>query len=128
MNVFMNALPRLIVLACAGICILTTAGVFPVSAADTAEKKESASDKTQTKPQKSVQQIIFEEQKIEGKIRRPQMVLIKADERPSFPSMVLTNLGRNASIAEFVDPSVIEKTPNLGAFQFEGNRISNLVK
>jgi hypothetical protein len=42
--------------------------------------------------------------------------------------MVLTNLGRNASIAEFVDPSVIEKTPNQGAFQFEGNRISNLVK
>jgi hypothetical protein len=108
--------------------VLTAGGASSLGAVENADKKEIVADKTQNKPQKNIKQIIFEEQKIEGKIRRPQMVLIKADERPNLPSMVLTNLGKNANIAEFVDPSVIEKTPNQGAFQFEENRISNLIK
>jgi len=97
-------------------------------AAFAADKKEPVADKTQNKPKKDVRQIIFEEQKIEGKIRRPQMVLIKADQRPIFSSMGLASLGRNDNIADFVDQSVIEKTPNQDAFQFDGTRISNYVK
>ena len=34
-----------------------------------------------------IKQMVFEEQKIEGKIRRPQLVLIKADQRPEFNPM-----------------------------------------
>ena len=71
--------------------------------------------------------IIFEEQKIEGKIRRPQLVLIKADQRPTFPPMVMQSYGKTENIAEFVDPFAIENLPNQNAFQFEGTRISNYI-
>jgi hypothetical protein len=128
MNAFLSVFPRLGERACVRIGIILIGAVLTAQSADNSGKKESAADKAQSKSKSNLQQIIFEEERIEGKIRRPQMVLIKADERPAFQSMVLTNLGRNASIAEFVDPSVIEKTPNQGAFQFAGNRISNLVK
>jgi hypothetical protein len=110
---------------CAAVCIIIAAAASPSYAAD---KKEKNVEKPQQKSKKDVKQIIFEEQKIEGKIRRPQMVLIKADQRPSFSSMVLASLGRNDNITEFVDQSVIEKTPNQEAFQFEGTHISNYVK
>lgn len=71
-----------------------------------------------------VKRIIFGEQKIEGKIRRPQLVLIKADQRPEFPPMVNQPLGKTRNIAALVDPSLIE-APQKGAFQFQGTRIIN---
>jgi hypothetical protein len=71
--------------------------------------------------------IIFEEQKIEGKIRRPQLVLIKADQRPDFKPMVMQSLEGNTNIAEFVNPSVIESSPYDGAFKLDGTRITNYV-
>ena len=128
MNVFFNAVPRTTIFAYVGIAIFMTGGVFPPQAAENTEKKETTAQNTQTKPAKNIQQIIFEEQKIEGKIRRPQMVLIKADQRPVFSSMVLASVGRNDNIADFVDQSIIDKTPNQNAFLFDGTRISNYVK
>jgi hypothetical protein len=113
MNVYLKAV--------AGVCLL-------ICAAHAADTKDTAVDKTQKTSKKNVQQIIFEEQKIEGKIRRPQMVLIKADQRPNFSSMVLASLGKNDNIADFVDQSIIDKAPNQEAFQFDGTRISNIVK
>lgn len=71
-----------------------------------------------------VKRIIFGEQKIVGKIRRPQLVLIKADQRPEFPPMVNQPLGKTRNIAALVDPSLIE-APQKGAFQFQGTRIIN---
>jgi hypothetical protein len=71
--------------------------------------------------------IVFEEQKIEGKIRRPQLVLIKADQRPEFKPMVLQSLEGNTNIAEFVDQSIIDSSPYDGVFKFDGTRISNYV-
>jgi len=52
-----------------------------------AGKKDAAAGKADPKAKSDIQKIIFEEQKIEGKIRRPQLVLIKADQRPTFPPM-----------------------------------------
>ena len=83
--------------------------------------------KADPKAKSGVQKIIFEEQKIEGKIRRPQLVLIKADQRPSFPPMVMQSYGKTENIAEFVDQFAIENLPNQNAFQFEGTKISNIV-
>jgi hypothetical protein len=96
------------------------------SSAFGADKTEPAAQAAEKKH--NVQQIIFEEQKIEGKIRRPQMVLIKADQRPAFSPMVMPSLGRNDNFVEFVDQSVIDKMPNQEPFQFEGMRIANYVK
>jgi hypothetical protein len=119
----MNQFWKTVAAACCAVCILGAGNLSPSPAAD---KKEAAVGKAQGK--KDIQQIIFEEQKIEGKIRRPQMVLIKADQRPVFSSMVLASVGRNDNIADFVDQSIIDKTPNQDAFQFDGTRISNYVK
>ena len=116
---------KTITAAVVGICIALCGGFIPANAAD---GKNAVPDKTQNNSKKDIKQIVFEEQKIEGKIRRPQMVLIKADQRPIFSSMGLVSLGRNDNIADFVDQSIIEKTPNQDAFQFDGTRISNYVK
>lgn len=75
----------------------------------------------------SVKQIVFEEQKIEGKIRRPQLVLIKADQRPEFSPMIMQSIGKTKNIASLVDPDVVEFTPDKGAFLLEGTRIMNIV-
>ncbi len=121
----MNLFLKTAVCAFLGACLASFGGLSSAAAAD---GKDAVADKTQGKPKREVKQIVFEEQKIEGKIRRPQMVLIKADQRPIFSSMGLVSLGRNDNIADFVDQSIIEKTPNQDAFQFDGTRISNYVK
>jgi hypothetical protein len=121
----MNDFSKAVAKACIGMFLVLAGSLSYTYAAD---KKGTAVDKNQNNAKKDIKQIIFEEQKIEGKIRRPQMVLIKADQRPALSSMVLASLGRNDNIAEFVDQAVIEKTPNQEAFQFEGTRISNYVK
>jgi hypothetical protein len=76
----------------------------------------------------AVQKIIFEEQKIEGKIRRPQMVLIKADQRPSFPPMIMQSAGTNDNVATSVNPSILESRLYKGAFEFQGTAITNDVQ
>jgi hypothetical protein len=79
---------------------------------------------TESDDKNGVRHIIFGEQKIEAKILRPQLVLIKADQRPDFPPMVNQPLGKTLNIAAQVDPSLIE-APHKGAFQFQGTRIIN---
>jgi hypothetical protein len=91
------------------------------------ELKAAGVDNANKKSKSGIQQIIFEEQKIEGKIRRPQMVLIKADQRPAFAPMILQSFGKNENIADFVDPAAIENMPNQDAFQFNGTKVSNFV-
>jgi hypothetical protein len=89
------------------------------------EDKKSQPAKSTEKGKAAVQRIIFEEQKIEGKIRRPQLVLIKADQRPNFPPMLMQSVGKNENVASFVDPAVIECTTYQNAFQFQGTAIIN---
>ncbi len=75
-------------------------------------------------PEKKLDRIVFEEQRIEGKIRRPQLVLIRAEERPTFTPMVMQSLSDTASIVEFVCEPVIESSPYDKAFEFSGTRVS----
>lgn len=78
-------------------------------------------------PQKGLEQIIFEERRIEGKIRRPQLVLIKAEQRPEFEPMVIQSLGKTGNIVGAVNKKILERSPYDGAFVIEGRRITNYV-
>lgn len=74
---------------------------------------------------KKIKTIVFEEMQIEGKIRRPQLVLIKAEQRPRFSSMVMQSLDSELNVNEFANDPVLEKSPYDGAFIFDGEEISN---
>jgi len=76
-------------------------------------------------PKGDLKQLFFEERKIEGKIRRPQLVLIKAEQRPEFEPMVIQSLGRSADIVSSVENNILEQSPYDNAFQFREKRISN---
>jgi hypothetical protein len=111
-----------------GCIVLCSFGIAWATLDTTAQKASVPAPAAVAAGQKSnVKQIIFEEQKIEGKIRRPQLVLIKADQRPEFSPMVMQTMGKNKNIASFVDQTILEKTPYSGAFQFEGTKIGNFV-
>ena len=71
--------------------------------------------------------MVFEEQRIEGKIRRPQLVLIKVDQRPEFKPMVLQSLGKSGNITSSVDKSILEDSPYKEPFHFDGMKINNYV-
>lgn len=75
----------------------------------------------------SKQTIVFEEQRIEGKIRRPQLVLITADQRPEFKPMVIQDMGAGGSIVEYVNERVFEADPHADPFRFSGPRITGYV-
>jgi hypothetical protein len=111
-----------------GSCVIAaSADVVVAKAADSAAARKSATPRPSgggSSDKAAVKHIIFGEQKIEGKIRRPQLVLIKADQRPDFPPMVSQPLGKTRNIAALVDPSLIE-APHKGAFQFQGTKIIN---
>ncbi|MBN1575450.1 MAG: hypothetical protein JW913_02800 [Chitinispirillaceae bacterium] len=77
--------------------------------------------------QKSVKKLVFDERRIEGKIRRPQLVLIKAEQRPDFVPMVLQSLGKTGNIAEAVEKTMLERSPYDGAFSFRDKRIVNYI-
>jgi hypothetical protein len=106
-----------------------SAAVLPLIALSlyAAEGKSSVQPKITERGKAAVQKIIFEEQKIEGKIRRPQMVLIKADQRPSFPPMIMQSAGKNDNVASSIDPSILESPVYKGAFKFQGTAIVNYV-
>ncbi len=73
--------------------------------------------------EKSIKQMVFEEQRIEGKIRRPQLVLIKAEQRPEFKPMVMQSFSRNNNITGSINEDIIEKSPYDGPFLFDGTKI-----
>jgi hypothetical protein len=78
----------------------------------------------ETAVQKSnVKQIVFEEQKIEGKIRRPQLVLIKADQRPEFAPMVMQTVGKAKYVAVLMDENLIKSNTNTEPFKFVGTKV-----
>lgn len=75
--------------------------------------------------EKSIKQMVFEEQRIEGKIRRPQLVLIKAEQRPEFKPMVMQSFNKNNNITGSINEDLIENSPYDGPFLFEGTKIKN---
>jgi hypothetical protein len=78
-------------------------------------------------PAAPTRKLVLEEQRIEGKIRRPQLVLIKADQRPRFDAIVVQSAQSEESVARAVDQSVIEKDPNDAPFRFFDKRIIGIV-
>jgi len=74
-----------------------------------------------------IKTIIFEEFQIEGKIRRPQLVLIRAEQRPAFTPMVMQSLDNEINVSVFINSSAVEKSPYNGAFLFNGEKIANYV-
>ncbi|HEX3020236.1 MAG TPA: hypothetical protein VHP36_08030 [Chitinispirillaceae bacterium] len=75
----------------------------------------------------SLKKMVFEEKRIEGKIRRPQLVLIQAEQRPVFEPIILHSLGGSGDITVSVDKKIIDDIPNRGPFKFENTRITNMV-
>ncbi|NLG17758.1 MAG: hypothetical protein GX556_10545 [Fibrobacter sp.] len=73
-----------------------------------------------------IKKIIFDEQLIEGKIRRPQLVLIKAEQRPALSPMVLKSLGKNADISSIINDDIIQDSPCKGPFRVEDGRLTNI--
>lgn len=69
--------------------------------------------------------IIFDEKQIEGKLRRPQLVLIKAEQRPEFSPMVMQSLDSDVNAVRFSKETIVEESPYGGAFIFNGHNISN---
>ena len=104
---------------------------FSPAAAGTTPQDSSANanipSATTTITKSGTMKMVFEEQKIEGKIRRPQLVLIKADQRPEFNPMVMQSMGKTKNIASLVDQGLIDDLPYQGAFKFEGTKIINIV-
>ncbi len=71
----------------------------------------------------SAKGFVFEEQVIEGKIRRPQMVLIQADQRPEFEPIILKSLGKKLDAMESYHNSEINIVPFDRGFKFRQERI-----
>jgi len=93
-------------------------------AVETSRQQDSTG--TVTTVNGNIRSIILSEQKIEGKIRRPQLVLIQADQRPHFTPMVMQVLDKSSNAAELVDPSALEPASCYDAFQFDGTKITGL--
>jgi hypothetical protein len=96
-----------------GLLVLLWAGAAQVKAAAAA-----------TAP---IRRLVLEEQRIEGKIRRPQLVLIKAEQRPVFASIVVHSAAGVESIARAVSKKALEASPFSGAFRFVDKKIANIV-
>ena len=77
--------------------------------------------------EEKIERIILEEVQIEGKIRRPQLVLIKAEQRPIFNPMIIQSFDNELNIIKFSKGKSVEKSPYTKAFSFEGMKITNYV-
>jgi hypothetical protein len=106
--------------------MMLSAASFAMTGTDDSLKKNDAKKTApvETVAQKAdIKQIIFEEQKIEGKIRRPQLVLIKADQRPDFAPMVMQAVGKTKSISALIDENLINNNTNTSPFKFIGTKV-----
>jgi hypothetical protein len=106
--------------------LLFAAASFAIPGAGDSVKTEDTKKQppTETVVQKAnVKQIIFEEQKIEGKIRRPQLVLIKADQRPEFTPMIMQAVGKSKSVSALIDENLINSNTNTSPFKFIGTKV-----
>lgn len=106
-------------LLCAGISFAVT-GAGDTLKSDDAKKPAAAATAVQ---KSNVKQIVFEEQKIEGKIRRPQLVLIKADQRPDFAPMIMQAAGKSKSVSALIDDNLINSNTNTSPFRFLGTKV-----
>jgi hypothetical protein len=106
-------------LLCAGVSF-AVAGANDTLKTDDAKKPVTVGTAVQ---KSNVKQIVFEEQKIEGKIRRPQLVLIKADQRPDLAPMIMQTVGKSKSVSALIDDNLINSNTNTGPFRFVGTKV-----
>lgn len=74
---------------------------------------------------KPVKQLIFEEKMIEGKIRRPQLVLIKAETRPQFEPMVMKSVDKGMNVEEYATGESVEGSQYKEPFKIKDYEITN---
>lgn len=72
-----------------------------------------------------VKKLVFEEKMIEGKIRRPQLVLIKAETRPEFEPMVMKSVDKGMNVEEYTNGNSVEGSPHKGPFEMRDYNITN---
>jgi hypothetical protein len=84
---------------------------------------EGAPAEKKSKPG-TIRQLVFSEQLIKGKVRRPQLVLIKAEQRPSFPPMALQAIGGQTDV---VSEEIARFCPYSKPFELEGTNVVNCV-
>lgn len=72
-----------------------------------------------------VKKLVFEEKMIEGKIRRPQLVLIKADTRPEFEPMVMKSVEKGMNVEEYTSGESVEGSHFTAPFEMENYKITN---
>ncbi len=68
---------------------------------------------------KKIRELIFEEQQIEGKIKRPQVIMIAADTRPKFKPMMMNIATSEGDITASINPEVFEFKSNKSYFRIE---------
>jgi len=74
--------------------------------------------------EKPMQKMVFDEKQIEGKIRRPQLVLIKADQRPQFAPMVM--IATDPTPGDHAGPAV-DAEPYAGPFKIDEGGVRGIV-
>lgn len=72
-----------------------------------------------------VKKLVFEEKMIEGKIRRPQLVLIKAETRPEFGSMVMKSVDKGMNVEEYTSGESVEGSDYNEPFKMDKYKITN---
>ena len=76
---------------------------------------------TYTRPDSDSTVIVFQERVIEGKIRRPQLVLISADERPELTPILLFSGYTSKNIG--LSNEILDTVPQNEVFRFSGKSI-----
>jgi hypothetical protein len=105
------------------VLLIAAGSAFAAGESDSLQGNAANKSTGSVAPKTPVKQIVFEEQKIEGKIRRPQLVLIKADQRPEFTPMIMQSIGQTKSISILIDENIIGSNVNNAPFSFEGTKV-----
>jgi len=74
-----------------------------------------------------VRQMVFEDRAIEGKIRKPQLVLIKAEQRPVFGPIVMKAHDRELNLTEYLEGETVEVSPFKIPFRLKGMDVVKIV-
>ena len=73
-----------------------------------------------------VKQIVFEERAIEGKIRKPQLIMIKAEQRPEFGPIVMKSIDKEINLAEYTESPSVENALNALPFRIRDFRVVDI--
>jgi len=66
----------------------------------------------------------FEQSVIQGRLMRPQLVLITADQRPEFKPLVMKNYQSISIRSDLEHISILSPDSSSTAFEFDGKNIS----